>query len=52
MCEEHSESMKSIGSAKAVPVDQAVGMVLAHDVTNPACVLDGTTIRFDRGMAR
>jgi molybdenum cofactor synthesis domain-containing protein len=30
---DHAESMKSAGSAKVVPVDQAVGMVLAHDVT-------------------
>ncbi len=33
MREDRSESMKSTGAAKTVPVDQAVGMVLAHDVT-------------------
>lgn len=33
VCEGHPENAKSLGSARAVPVDQAIGMVLAHDVT-------------------
>ena len=33
MTEGRTEKTESFGSARVVPVDQAVGMVLAHDVT-------------------
>ena len=36
MCDvrhDEPDAMSAAGSAKAIPLDQAVGMVLAHDVT-------------------